>query len=119
MALIVSCKNIADTIEALRQITKAIESDKVPDWERVGTNCFRNVKKEYRDKAMFSPIIQDNKLYFGLLNLNNKHDSLTQEIYDNYHSMFYRVLVRFSWKLYFTVEQSPDRFEDIDSGIAS
>jgi uncharacterized protein YcfJ len=26
MALIVSCKNIADTIETLRQITKAIES---------------------------------------------------------------------------------------------
>ncbi|MGA2546605.1 MAG: hypothetical protein ABSF43_08670 [Rectinemataceae bacterium] len=118
MALIVTCKDLTDTIEVLHQITKAIENNKITDWEKVGTNHFQNSKTEYRDRACFSPTIKDNKLYFGLINSGEPPCSITQEIYDDYHSMFYSILVKLSWRYFFTVEQTPDRLLNIDAKIS-
>ena len=117
MALIVACKDLTTTIEVLHGITKAIETNKITDWEKVGTNQFQNTRKEFKGKACFRPTIKNDKLYFGLVNPETPPFSVTREAYDDYHSMFYTVLVHFSWTYYFTVEQSPDRIEHIDAKV--
>jgi hypothetical protein len=118
MALIVTCKNLTDTIETLRQITRAIENGKIRDWEKTGTNYFRSTMAEYGDQACFSPTIKDNRLYFGLVKPKAPREPVTRAIYEAYHSMFYAVLVRLSWKYYFTVEKTDGRLEGIDAEIA-
>ena len=115
MALIVTCKNLTDAIEVLHQITRAIENNKITNWQKVGTNQFQNTKTEYKDQACFSPTIKENLLYFGLVNPNKSPYTVSQAIYDDYHSMFYDVLVHLSWRYYFTVEQTAERLVDIDA----
>ncbi len=118
MALIVTCRNLTDAIEALRQITRAIESGRIRDWEKAGTNHFRCALAEYGDRACFSPTIKDNILYFGLVRPYEPREPVPRSIYEAYHSMFYAVLVRLSWKYYFTVEKTDERLEGIDAEIA-
>lgn len=114
MALIVTCKNLTDTIEVLHQITIAIENGKIADWEKVGTNYFQNTTNGYRGRACFRPTIKDNKLYFGLINPGAPPPTVDKGIYDSCHETFYDVLVHLSWRYYFTVERTPDRLPDID-----
>jgi hypothetical protein len=117
MALIVTCKDLTNAIEVLHKITNAIEGFKITDWEKVGTNHFQNTRKEFKGKACFRPTIKDDKLYFGLINPENPPFSITRETYEDYHSMFFTVLIHLSWMYYFTVEQSPDRIENIDAKV--
>lgn len=117
MALIVTCKTLTDAIEVLHQITKAIENNNITDWGKVGTNHFQNMKKEYKGRACFRPTIKDNRIYFGLINIEQPPYAVSHETYDDYHTMFYDVLVHLSWKLYFTVEQTSERLPDIDGKI--
>jgi hypothetical protein len=118
MALIVTCKDLTNAIDSLHQISKAIENNKITDWEKIGTNHFQYIKQEYRGRACFRPTIKDNQIYFGLINPNNPPYSVTRELYDEYHALFLRVLIHLSWVLYFRVEQTADRLDDIDAKIA-
>jgi hypothetical protein len=117
MALIVTCKDLINAIDVLHRITMAIENGKITDWEKVGSNEFQNLKKEFKGKACFRPTIKENKLYFGLINPNNSPFSVSRSMYEDFHAMFYSVLVHLSWKYYFTVEQTPDRIQNIDGKI--
>lgn len=117
MALIVTCKDLTDTIEVLRRITRAIEDNKVVDWEKTETNNFRYAKAGKGSPVRFCPIIRQNVLYFGLVIPGNPLFSISREVYEDYHSMFYDVLVRLSWKYDFTVEATPHSLADIDANI--
>ncbi len=117
MALIVTCKNMTDAIEALHQITMEIQNNKIPSWEVIGTNQFQNTKNKYEGKACFRPTIRENKLYFGLINPNMASPTVSKDLYDYCHSAFYDVLVHLSWRFYFTLEQTPERLADLDARI--
>jgi hypothetical protein len=118
MALIVTCKDPPSAVDALARITRAIENHKVPCWGRTKSNLIRNTTAEFENKTGFRPSIVENRLYFGLADPDHPPYSVTRELYERYHSLFYSVLVHFSWLYYFTVEQSPDRLEGIDARIA-
>jgi hypothetical protein len=96
----------------------AIENGKITDWEKTGSNEFQNTRKEYKDKACFRPTIKENKLYFGLINPTSSPFTVSSSMYEDYHAMFYSVLVHLSWIYYFTVEQTPGRIQDIDGRIS-
>jgi hypothetical protein len=117
MALIVTCKDRADAIDALDHISMAIEAHKVPDWGKTKSNLYHNTKIEYKDKLGFRSTISERALYFGLVNSDDPTFGITRDIYDRYHSSFYNVLIHFSWQCYFTVEQSPICLENIDARI--
>jgi hypothetical protein len=117
VALIVTCKDLMNAIDVLHRITMAIENGKITDWELTGSNEFQNTKREYKGKACFRPTIKENKVYFGLINPNSAPFSVSRPIYDEYHAMFYSVLVHLSWIYYFTVEQTPDRIQNVDGKI--
>ncbi len=118
MALIVTGKDLTNTIDILHRITRAMENGRIPDWEKIGTNYFRNTKAELRNQACFRPTIKEDRLYFGLVNPDHPPFSVTRATYEKYHSMFYGILVHLSWQLYFTVEQTPDGLKDVDADIA-
>jgi hypothetical protein len=117
MALIVTCKDEDNTLEALEQISRAIENHRVPDWEKNKSNNFQCTTGEFKRKASFRPSIINNKIFFGLVNPTESPYSVPQDIYERYHAMFYNVLVHFSWLYYFIVEETPDRVENIDSRV--
>jgi hypothetical protein len=118
VALIVTCKDMTNTIDVLHQITRAIDNNKITNWERVGSNYFQNTKEGYRGRACFRPTIADNKIYFGLINPAIPPFSVSRAIYEDYHSIFFRVLVHLSWTYFFTVEQTAEPLEEIDAEVA-
>jgi hypothetical protein len=117
MAIVVKCNDFGKSIEMLGEITKAVATNKIPDWRIIGENDFENTQKGYKDQGCFRPIIKEDNIFFGLVNPKYPPCSITLQLYNDYHSLFYRVLVHLSWLYYFTVEQTADRIDGIDAPI--
>jgi hypothetical protein len=117
MALIVTCRDFEEARAVLDQISRAINENRITDWAKTGQNNFQNTKKEYIGRACFRPSFKGNSLYFGLINPTVPPYTLTRDLYKDFHTMFFSVLVHLSWIYYFKVEQTPDRLEGVDGLI--
>jgi hypothetical protein len=109
VALIIKTTNPAGL---LSNIKKAIDNSKIDTWTYDDSNYFTHIPKQWNKKAWLNPIIEKDKLLFGIL--GRKNEDLTRENYAVYHGRFAEMLVCHFAENFTEITTTPNPVKDID-----